>query len=379
MDDRAVGPPLSLLCEVTHRCPLHCLYCSNPVALVGRNRELATPAWLDVLDQAADLGVLQVHFSGGEPLLRPDLADLVERATRRELYTNLITSGVGLTGERARALRDAGLGGVQLSLQAADRPLSREIAGGEFWDQKLAAARHAKEAGLPLSVNVVLHRHNLHQVTALLELAASLGAGRVELANAQYYGWALLNRDSLLPPREAVEAAQRAVAAFRERAGGALEILWVVPDYYADLPKPCMNGWGRTFLTIAPDGTALPCPVASVIPDLDPPSVLRSRLDWIWYTSPAFNRFRGFGWMPDPCRTCPRRVEDFGGCRCQAYLLTGSPAATDPVCVYSPHHDVVRKARERRAQDKTPVYRGIGAVGPAAPPPGRPESPVARP
>jgi pyrroloquinoline quinone biosynthesis protein E len=375
---RTVAPPLSLLCELTHRCPLHCLYCSNPVDLVARGRELPTSTWLDVLDQAADLGVLQVHFSGGEPLLRRDLTDLVERAAHRELYTNLITSGVGLTEERARALRDAGLGGVQLSLQAADPALSREIAGGEFWDQKLAAARHTREAGLPLSVNVVLHRHNLHQVTALLELAASLGASRVELANAQYYGWALLNRDVLLPPREAVETAQRAVGAFREKAGTALEILWVVPDYYADFPKPCMNGWGRAFLTIAPDGAALPCPVASVIPDLDPPSVLRSRLAWIWYESPSFNRFRGFEWMPDPCRGCPRRFVDFGGCRCQAYLLTGSAAATDPVCVYSPHHDVVRRAGERPGEGRMPVYRGIGAAPPGIPR-GRPETRAAQP
>ena len=343
MDGTGVGPPASLLAEITHRCPLHCVYCSNPLELARREDELPTEAWLRVLDEAADLGVLQVHLSGGEPLVRPDLVALVERATRRELYTNLITSGVGLTRVRTQALRDAGLGAVQLSVQAADTAVSRLIAGGEFWEQKMAAARHVREAGLPLGVNVVLHRHNLPQVTAVLELAAALGAERVELANAQYYGWALLNRTHLLPTREMLRKAEDDVAQFR-RTGTTMEILWVVPDYYADFPKPCMNGWGRMFLTVAPDGRALPCPIASVIPDLECPLVTAQPLRSIWYASSAFNRFRGVEWMPDPCRSCPRRFEDFGGCRCQAYLLTGNAAVTDPVCIYSPHHALVTDA-----------------------------------
>lgn len=358
MDALRIDPPLSLLLELTHRCPLHCIYCSNPLTLVSRTDELPTSVWLDVLDQAASLGVLHVHLSGGEPLLRPDIVALVERASSRELYTNLITSGIGLTRARAQALRSAGLCGVQLSLQSADPDVARAIAGGEFWSAKLEAARHVRDAGLPLSVNVVLHRHNLHQIPALLELALSLGAGRVELANAQYYGWALRNREVLLPPREMVQKARQDVETFRQRPEAAgMEIVWVVPDYYADFPKPCMNGWARTFLTIAPDGAALPCPIASVIPDLNPPSVVTSPLAWIWYDSPAFNRFRGVAWMPEPCRSCARRLEDFGGCRCQAYLLTGSAANTDPVCVYAPHHDLVTRATESATGDRAPVYR----------------------
>jgi PqqA peptide cyclase len=344
MDITAVTPPAALLAEITHRCPLHCLYCSNPLELVRREQELPADVWIRVLEEAADLGVLQVHLSGGEPLLRTDLVTLVERASALQLYTNLITSGVGLTKPRTEALRAAGLGFVQLSVQAADPALSRTIAGGEFWQRKIDAARLVRGAGLTLGINVVLHRHNLHQVTALLELAADLGAERVELANAQYYGWAFENRGRLLPDRAAVIKAEEEVARFRGRAGNAMEVVWVVPDYHAEFPKPCMNGWGRTFITVAPDGTALPCPAAPVIRGLDAPSVRRYPLRWIWYESPAFNRFRGMAWMTDPCRSCPRRFEDFGGCRCQAFLLTGDPALTDPVCSFSPHHRAVTDA-----------------------------------
>ena len=353
-----LDPPVSLLAEITHRCPIHCLYCSNPLELTRRADELPTEIWLRVLAEAADLGVLQVHLSGGEPLVRADLATLVERASGLELYTNLITSGVGLTRIRAEALKDAGLGAVQLSIQAADPGLSRVIAGGEFWQRKMDAARHVRDAGLPLGMNFVLHRANLHQVTGLLELAASLGAERVELANAQYYGWALRNRDHLLPTKEMLETAESEVARFRERAGDTMEILWVIPDYHAEFPKPCMNGWARMFLTVAPDGTALPCPAASVIPGLDPPSVREHSARWIWFESPTFNRFRGFEWMSDPCRSCPRRFEDFGGCRCQAYLLAGDPSVTDPVCTYSPHRHLVTEALGRGSRDPgAPVYR----------------------
>jgi PqqA peptide cyclase len=366
MDRPRIGPPASLLAEVTHRCPLHCLYCSNPLDLARRAAELPTGTWLRILEEAADLGVLQVHLSGGEPLVRPDLAALVERAARLELYVNLITSGVGLTRMRTRALRDAGVGAIQLSLQAAETGVSRLIAGGEFWEQKMAAARHVREAGLPLSLNVVLHRHNLSQVTAVLDLAAALGAERVELANAQYYGWALRNRTHLLPTREMLRKAEDDVAQYRRRAGTTMEIVWVVPDYYAEFPKPCMNGWGRMFLTVAPDGTALPCPVASVLPGLEFPAVTGQSLRAIWYDSAAFNRFRGFDWMPDPCRSCPRRFEDFGGCRCQAYLLTGSAEVTDPVCIYSPHHALVTGAVTAvdHTERELPAYRAHPGTAP---------------
>jgi PqqA peptide cyclase len=356
MDSPRIGPPASLLAEVTHRCPLHCLYCSNPLELTRREAELPTETWLRVLDEAADLGVLQVHLSGGEPLARADLSALVERAARLQMYVNLITSGVGLSRARTQSLRDAGLGAVQLSIQAADAEVSRLIAGGEFREQKMAAARYVREAGVSLSVNVVLHRHNLSQVTALLDLATALGAERVELANAQYYGWALRNRTSLLPTREMLRRAEDDVAQYRRRSGTAMEILWIVPDYYAEFPKPCMNGWGRLFLTIAPDGRALPCPVASVLPSLAFPAVTAQSLRSIWYESVAFNRFRGFDWMPDPCRSCPRRFEDFGGCRCQAYLLTGEAAVTDPVCIYSPHHALVTDAVGAEADERAEAF-----------------------
>lgn len=339
-----VEPPVSLLAEITHRCPLHCVYCSNPLELVARAAELDTGEWLDVIDQATELGVLEIHFSGGEPLVRPDLEHLVARASERGLYTNLITSGVGLHAARVARLKGAGLRAVQLSFQGADPHVSSRIAGGEFWAHKLAAARAVREAGLSLSLNVVLHRHNLHQVPELLEMALELGAERVELANTQYYGWALQNRAFLLPTREQLAAAEAAVERFRARVGKCMEILWVIPDYYAEFPKPCMNGWGRMYLTVAPDGRVLPCPVASVIPELELPSVRQHRLHWIWYHSPAFNRFRGFDWMPEPCRSCARRFEDFGGCRCQAFLLTGRADVTDPVCVYSPHRPIVDRA-----------------------------------
>jgi pyrroloquinoline quinone biosynthesis protein E len=353
------GPPASLLAELTHRCPLHCLYCSNPLELVRRERELSTDQWIRVLREASALGVLQVHLSGGEPLLRPDLVALVEGAAALGLYANLITSGLGLTRGRAQALRDAGLGSVQLSVQAADAAGSRSIAGGEFWRPKMDAAGRVREAGLSLSLNVVLHRHNLPQVAQLLELAAALGAERIELANAQYYGWALRNRDYLLPDKDMLEEAEAAVDRFRRRAGRTMDIVWVIPDYHAPFPKPCMNGWARTFMTVAPDGTALPCPAASVIPGLSPPSVRAHSLRWIWYESPAFNRFRGVDWMPEPCRSCPRRFDDFGGCRCQAYLLAGDAAATDPVCTYSPHHHIVAQAAAGAGSAAAaPAYRG---------------------
>ena len=346
MDTAALTPPFSLLAEITHRCPLHCLYCSNPLELVRRGDELPTRTWLRVVEEAAELGVLQLHLSGGEPLARSDLVVLLERATRLDLYANLITSGVGLTRARAGALREAGLRSVQLSLQAADPRESQAIAGGDFWEQKMAAAREVRRAGISLSMNFVLHRRNLARITELLALAAALGAERVELANTQYYGWAWRNRGTLLPPRAMVERAEEEVRKFRERIGAGMEVVWVIPDYHAAFPKPCMNGWGRMFLTVSPDGRALPCPAAYVIPDLVLPSVRDRSLRCIWYESPAFNRFRGFDWMTDPCRSCPMRFADYGGCRCQAHLVAGNAAATDPVCTYSPDHHLVAAAVE---------------------------------
>ncbi len=343
-----VEPPLGLLAELTHRCPLSCPYCANPLALADPASELSTPQWRDVLDQAAELGVLQVHLSGGEPMARRDLAELVAHAHAHGFYLNLVTSGLSLTEPAATALAAAGLDHVQLSIQDADPLAADRIAGAKAHRLKLAAAAAVKRLGLPLTVNVVLHRLNLDRVAEIIALAEAMGADRLELANAQYYGWALRNRAGLLPSRAQLAAAEPVVAAARERLAGRMRISYVLADYYAEYPKPCMNGWGARQLTIAPDGGVLPCPAASVIPDLAVENVTRRPLAEIWYSSESFNRFRGTGWMPAPCRGCPRREIDFGGCRCQAYQLTGDPAATDPVCHLSPHRGLVDALLEGR-------------------------------
>jgi pyrroloquinoline quinone biosynthesis protein E len=345
MNDRPIG----LLAELTHRCPLHCPYCSNPLALAVRRDELATDDWLRVLDEARALGVLQLHLSGGEPLLRRDLAAIIARARVLGLYTNLITSAFGLTRALAERLQEAGLDHVQISLQAADAALSDRLAGTRCWDRKLSAARAVKGLGLPLTLNCVLHRQNIDEVGAIIAMAVELGADRLELANTQYYGWALRNRAALLPAREQVERAESAVRAARERLAGRPQLIYVPPDYYGPYPKPCLGGWGRRQLTVAPDGNVLPCPAAGQMTGLPIENVRRRSLLWIWEESPMFNRFRGTGWMPEPCRSCPRREIDFGGCRCQALQLTGDAAAADPACHLSPHHAVVEEATRAAA------------------------------
>ena len=347
MNDRPVG----LLAELTHRCPLHCPYCSNPLDLAARRDELAPDEWLRVLAEARALGVLELHLSGGEPLLRRDLLPIVARARALGLYTNLITSAIGLTRELAERLRAAGLDHVQISIQADDPALSDRIAGTRCWDRKLAAARAVKSLGLPLTLNYVLHRQNIDQVGAIVARAVELGADRIELANAQYYGWALRNRAALLPTREQVERAESAVRAARERLSGPPQLIYVPPDYYGPYPKPCLGGWGRRQLTVTPNGDVLPCPAAGQMTDLPIENVRRRPLAWIWEESPMFNRFRGTGWMPEPCRSCPRREIDFGGCRCQAFQLTGDAAAADPACHLSPHHAVVEEATRAASSD----------------------------
>lgn len=339
-----VDPPLGLLAELTHRCPLHCPYCSNPVELVRRTDELSTRQWCDALTQARALGVLQVHLSGGEPLVRRDLADIAGHAAGLGCYVNLVTSGLGLTEQRMTELAERGVAHVQLSVQAADSALADRIAGTRAHRHKLAAAAVIRAAGLPLTVNAVLHRENHHQIGALVELAELLGADRLELANTQYYGWGLVNRSALMPTREQLDAAAPVVRAARQRLAGRMAIVYVVADYRERYPKPCMHGWGARQLTVAPDGDVLPCPAASILPDLVPDNVIRRPLAEIWYDSGSFNAFRGTAWMREPCRSCPRRDDDHGGCRCQAYLLTGDAANTDPVCSLSPHHHVVADA-----------------------------------
>jgi pyrroloquinoline quinone biosynthesis protein E len=333
--------PFGLLAEVTYRCPLHCAYCSNPVELARYRDELDLTGWRRALDAAREIGVLQVHLSGGEPLARRDLADLVAHARGLGMYTSLVTSGIPLPEARLDALVEAGLDHVQLSVQDAQAASADEIAGIRAHERKREVATLVTARGLPLTVNVVLHRANIAHLLPIAALAAELGADRLELANTQYYGWALRNWAALLPSREQVEAAKRDAAAARDRFGAAMEIVYVAADYYETRPKPCLYGWGSRQLIIAPDGDVLPCPAAGQIPDLGVRSVRDTPLGEIWYSSPAFTRFRGTAWMPEPCQSCELRDVDFGGCRCQAYQLTGDAAATDPVCDLSPHHGVM--------------------------------------
>ncbi len=333
--------PYALLAEITYRCPLHCPYCSNPMQ--GRNNdELNTDEWKRVIHEAAALGVLQIGFSGGEPLARRDLPDLVRAAREADLYTNLITSGIGLDDERVHPLRDAGLDSIQLSFQSDQSGLSDEIAGARAHQHKLDAAAKIRAAGIPLSLNFVIHRRNIDRLPQMIDLAETLGAERVELANVQFYGWAFLNRAVLLPTREQVTRAREVATAAKARLAGKIDIFYVLPDYYETRPKPCLNGWGQRYLTINPIGDVLPCPTASsAIPDVRFENVRARALDWIWRESESFNRFRGTEWMPEPCRSCPQREIDFGGCRCQAALLTGNAANTDPVCELSPNRAIV--------------------------------------
>ena len=335
--------PFGLLAELTYGCPLHCSYCSNPLDLAAYRDELTTSEWRRVLAEARDLGVLQLHLSGGEPLLRRDLAEIVRGAGELGLYTNLITSALGLTARRAEQLRAAGLDHVQISVQADEPVLSDTLAGTPSFHRKVTAARLVKELGWPLTLNVVLHRHNIDRMDRVLDLAEDLRVDRIELANTQYYGWALRNRDGLLPSRAQLERAEVVVRAARERLRGRMEIIYVLPDYYSRYPKPCMGGWGRRQLTVVPDGGVLPCPTAHDLP-LPRASVRDHSLAWIWERSELFQRFRGTDWMPEPCRTCDRRELDFGGCRCQAFQLTGDAARTDPVCHLSPDHAIVAEA-----------------------------------
>jgi pyrroloquinoline quinone biosynthesis protein E len=301
--------------------------------------------------------VLQLHLSGGEPLQRRDLVDIVRFASGHGMYTNLITSASGLSSRRAEQLRAAGLDHVQISIQADEGALSDRIAGMPSFERKLAAARLVKKLGWPLTLNVVLHRQNIDRIGRILDLAAELGADRIELANTQYYGWAQRNREALLPSRAQLERAETVVRGARERLRGQMEMIYVIPDYYSKYPKPCMGGWGRRQLTVVPNGNVLPCPTAHTLP-LPRASVREHSLAWIWQQSPLFQRFRGTDWMPEPCRSCARRDLDFGGCRCQAFQLTGDAARTDPVCHLSPDHEIVANA-VRAASGAAPPREAI--------------------
>ncbi|HWL81264.1 MAG TPA: pyrroloquinoline quinone biosynthesis protein PqqE [Roseomonas sp.] len=338
----AIPPPMGLLAELTHRCPLGCPYCSNPVALEKRGDELDTATWQRVMREAAALGVLQLHLSGGEPAARRDLEEILATAAAEGLYTNLITSGVLLDRARLNALVAAGLNHVQLSIQHAEAEAADRIAHFQgAHARKLALAEQVREAGLALTINAVLHRGNLGAVAEMIALAEQLGADRLEIAHTQYHGWALRNRAALMPEPAQVEESRRIVTEARQRLEGRLVIDFVAPDYHATRPKACMGGWGRRFLNVSPSGAVLPCHAAETIPGLRFDRVTERSLADIWYGSEAFNRFRGTDWMPEPCRSCDRREVDWGGCRCQALALTGDAARTDPVCALSPDHAAV--------------------------------------
>ena len=348
--------PFTLIAELSYRCPLHCPYCSNPLDIGDEKhrRELETEDWLRTFSEARRLGVLQLALTGGEPMLRRDLVDLCAGARAAGLYSSLITAGTLFTRQRAEALKAAGLDHVQVSIQSPDPEDNDRIAGNRSFDKKIAAARLAKELDFPLSLNCVLHRQNLDQVEEVLELALELGAQRLELANTQYYGWAVANQEALTPSWHQLRRAEEAVERFRERVGPRVDVLWVLPDLYEELPKPCMGGWGRTAMVVAPGGDVLPCQAASTIPGLEFANVREHPLEWIWSESDAFTRFRGTNWMPEPCRSCPleRQEVDWGGCRCQALRLAGDAAAADPVCRFSPHHDRVVAMRESAGSDE---------------------------
>ncbi len=347
--------PLALIAEVTHRCPLHCVYCSNPLQLIATNAELSTEEWIRVFGEASRLGVLHLHLTGGEPAARTDLQELIAGGRQAGLYTNLITSGLGLSEARLAGLVEAGLDHIQLSFQDSRDDPAKWIAGAGGHSYKVGLASKIRRLKVAFTVNLVVHRQNLDHIEEMIAFIEQLQPERVEIAHAQYYGWALKNRDTLLPTPQQLENCLRAVQKAQQRLAGKVRIDSVVPDYYARYPKACMGGWGQRLMLIDPSGQALPCHAAGVIPGMKFDNVREHPLEWIWRESAAFQRFRGEEWMPEPCRSCDRKTEDFGGCRCQALLLTGDPNATDPVCSLSPDHHLIEAAREAAKPDVVPV------------------------
>ena len=342
--------PYALVAELTYRCPLRCVYCSNPTDYMKFADRLTTNDWLRVFRESEQAGVLQVNLSGGEPLLRGDLTALVEGAAQLELYVNLITSGIPVDRDKLAELRNAGLNSVQLSIQDTQADDSDLIAGKASFQKKIQVAKWVKELGLPLTLNFVLHRNNLNRVAEIIAMAEELAAERLELANTQYLAWALVNRHHLLPTREQLNRARQCAALAKERLKGKMEILFVLPDYYSDVPKACMSGWGRRYIVVRPDGLVMPCHLAHTIRGLVFDNALQRSIDDIWQNSAAFQAFRGQEWMPEPCRSCDRQTLDYGGCRCQAFQLTGDARMTDPACSLSPEHSKILAARETAAE-----------------------------
>jgi pyrroloquinoline quinone biosynthesis protein E len=339
-----ISNPLALIAEVTHRCPLHCVYCSNPTQLAAASSELSTEEWISVFRQAGKLGMLHAHFTGGEPLARADLTELIAAARAAGLYTNLITSGIGLNEQRLQMLVEAGLDHIQISFQDSREDAANWIAGAKAHAHKIELARAIRRHTIAFTVNLVVHRQNLDHLEEMIAFIEQLQPERVEIAHTQYYGWALANRAALMPTRAQLERAVAIIADAEKRLAGRIRIDSVVPDYYAKYPKACMGGWGRRLMLVNPSGKVLPCHAAEVLPGLCFENVREKSLEWIWQDSESFRKFRGEEWMPEPCRSCDRRGEDFGGCRCQAFLLTGSATATDPACSLAPQHDIVESA-----------------------------------
>ncbi|SHI17234.1 pyrroloquinoline quinone biosynthesis protein PqqE [Pollutimonas bauzanensis] len=352
-----IAPPLWLLAELTYKCPLHCVFCYNPLNYAENQHELTTAQWVDVMQQARRLGAAQLGFSGGEPLQRDDLEALVAEGCRLGYYTNLITSGIGLTEPRIARLKEAGLDHIQLSFQDSTKEMNDFLSSTKTFDLKMRVAGLIKQYDYPMVLNVVLHRYNLDHVGRIIEMADAMGVEYLELANTQYYGWGLANRAQLLPDREQLLRAEAVVNDYRARLGHKMRVLFVVPDYFEQRPKACMNGWGSVFLGVAPDGSALPCHAAKSLPGIAFPNVTQHSLQHIWYDSDAFNKYRGDAWMKEPCRSCPDKQKDFGGCRCQALALTGDAANADPVCDKSPYHgdvqSIVARAQSQAGGPKT--------------------------
>lgn len=337
--------PLWLLAEITYRCPLHCAFCYNPTDYAKYTQnELTTEQWIKVLRDARKLGALQLGISGGEPLLRDDIEEIVREAHKLGYYSNLITSGVGLTEKRIDEFKAGGLDHIQLSMHDITEEINNFITNTKTFELKKRVAAMIKDRGYPMVLNVVIHRYNIGHIKEILEMAEALGADYVELANTQYYGWSLVNRSQLMPTKEQIDHAEAVTNEFRQRVGNKMKVYFVVPDYFSDRPKKCMNGWGEVFMIVTAEGTVLPCHSARVLPGLTFPDVREHGLEWAWYESPAFNKYRGDSWMKEPCRSCPEKEKDLGGCRCQTFLLTGDAETADPVCALSPHHHVIEEA-----------------------------------